>query len=245
MAWKSDFCFSDIYFHKLTCKIVAMNKPFKAFIFDLNGTMIDDMAFHVKAWYHLLNDELGAALSEEQVKVQMYGKNSEVMDRIFGKGHFSVEEADRLSLEKEKKYQAVYLPHLKLIEGLGDFLEAARQRHIPMAIGSAAIPFNIDFVLDNLHLRKYFSAIVSANDVEQSKPDPETYLKAAALLQTAPQHCFVFEDAPKGVEAALNAGMQSIVLTTMHERDEFLQYPNVVQFIEKYSNTLIQQLVKK
>ena len=244
MARKSDFCFSDIYFHKLTCKIVAMNKPFKAFIFDLNGTMIDDMAFHVKAWYHLLNDELGAGLSEEQVKVQMYGKNSEVMDRIFGKGHFSVEEADRLSLEKEKKYQAAYLPHLKLIEGLGDFLEAARQRHIPMAIGSAAIPFNIDFVLDNLHLRKYFSAIVSANDVEYSKPDPETYLKAAALLHTAPQHCLVFEDAPKGVEAAFNAGMQSVVLTTTHEKDEFLQYPNVVHFTEKYSNALILELLK-
>ena len=206
--------------------------------------MIDDMAFHVKAWYHLLNDELGAGLSEEQVKVQMYGKNSEVMDRIFGKGHFSVEEADRLSLEKEKRYQAEYLPHLKLIEGLPDFLETARQMHIPMAIGSAAMPFNINFVLDNLHLRKYFSAIVSANDVEYSKPDPETYLKAAALLQIAPDDCLVFEDAPKGVEAALNAGMQSVVLTTMHEKDEFSQYPNVIHFIEKYSNAFIQKLVK-
>ena len=113
-----------------------------------------------------------------------------------------------------------------------------------MAIGSAAIPFNIDFVLDNLHLRKYFSAIVSANDVEYSKPDPETYLKAAALLHTAPQHCLVFEDAPKGVEAAFNAGMQSVVLTTTHEKDEFLQYPNVVHFTEKYSNALILELLK-
>ncbi|HRP55503.1 HAD family phosphatase [Agriterribacter sp.] len=221
-----------------------MVKAAEAFIFDLNGTMIDDMAFHVKAWYHLLNDELGAGLSEEQVKVQMYGKNSEVMDRIFGKGHFSVEEADRLSLEKEKRYQSAYLPHLKLIEGLDGFLETARQRHIPMAIGSAAIPFNIDFVLDNLHLRKYFSAIVSANDVKRSKPDPETYLKAADLLQTAPQDCLVFEDAPKGVEAALNAGMQAVVLTTMHHKDEFVQYPNVVLFTEKYSNALIQKLAK-
>ena len=206
--------------------------------------MIDDMAFHVKAWYHLLNDELGAGLSEEQVKVQMYGKNSEVMDRVFGKGHFSVEEADRLSLEKEKRYQAAYLPHLKLIEGLPDFLETARQMHIPMAIGSAAMPFNINFVLDNLHLRKYFSAIVSANDVEYSKPDPETYLKAAALLQIAPDDCLVFEDAPKGVEAALNAGMQSVVLTKINEKDEFSQYPNVIHFIEKYSNAFIQKLVK-
>ena len=206
--------------------------------------MIDDMAFHVKAWYHLLNDELGAGLSEEQVKVQMYGKNSEVMDRIFGKGHFSVEEADRLSLEKEKRYQAAYLPHLKLIEGLPDFLETARQMHIPMAIGSAAMPFNINFVLDNLHLRHYFSAIVSADDVSRSKPHPETYLKAAALLNVPPEKCVVFEDAPKGVEAALNAGMHSVVLTTMHDKEDFSAYPNVIHFIEKYSNAFIQKLVK-
>jgi beta-phosphoglucomutase family hydrolase len=213
-----------------------MNKTFRAFIFDLNGTMIDDMAFHVKAWYHLLNDELGAGLNEAQVKAQMYGKNSEVMDRIFGKGHFSAEEAERLSLDKEKKYQATYLPHLKLIEGLTEFLEAARQRNILMAIGSAAIPFNIDFVLDNLRLRNYFSAIVSANDVQRSKPDPETYLKAAALLQTAPRHCLVFEDAPKGVEAALNAGMEAVALTTMHDRSGFSQYPNVIHFTNNYSD---------
>ena len=221
-----------------------MSKTFRAFIFDLNGTMIDDMAFHVKAWYHLLNDELGAGLNEEQVKTQMYGKNSEVMDRIFGKGYFSVEEAERLSLDKEKKYQAAYLPHLKLIEGLAEFLEAARQRNILMAIGSAAIPFNIDFVLDNLRLRNYFSAIVSANDVERSKPDPETYLKAAALLQTAPQHCLVFEDSPKGVEAALNAGMKAVALTTMHHRSEFHQYPNVIHFTNNYSDRPILELLR-
>jgi beta-phosphoglucomutase family hydrolase len=221
-----------------------MSKTFRAFIFDLNGTMIDDMAFHVKAWYHLLNDELGAGLNEEQVKTQMYGKNSEVMDRIFGKGYFSVEEAERLSLDKEKKYQAAYLPHLKLIEGLAEFLEAARQRNILMAIGSAAIPFNIDFVLDNLRLRNYFSAIVSANDVERSKPDPETYLKAAALLQTAPQHCLVFEDSPKGVEAALNAGMKAVALTTMHHRNEFAQYPNVIHFTNNYSDGPILELLR-
>ncbi len=213
-----------------------MTKAYQSFIFDLNGTMIDDMAYHVRAWHHLLTAELGAVLTSEEVKQEMYGKNSEVMDRIFGKGHFSVEEANRLSLEKEKRYQFEYKPHLKLIKGLENFLEQAFQNQVPMAIGSAAIPFNIDFVLDNLHLRKYFSAIVSADDVKRSKPHPETYLKAAALLHTAPADCLVFEDAPKGVEAAFNAGMHAIVITTMHAKEEFSAYPNVVKYITDYSN---------
>jgi len=113
-----------------------------------------------------------------------------------------------------------------------------------MGIGSAAIPFNIDFVLDNLHLRHYFKAIVSADDVAHSKPDPETYLKAAAQMGVAAEDCIVFEDAPKGVEAALNAGMQSVVLTTMHQAEEFSQYPNIIRFIKNYEGLTTAAITK-
>lgn len=218
-------------------------QTFGAFIFDMNGTMIDDMLFHVKAWSDMLNNDLGAGLTEAQVKAEMYGKNGEVLDRIFGQGHFTQEESDRLSVEKEKRYQADYLPHLALIRGLPSFLEKIYQRRIPMAIGSAAIPFNIDFVLDNLNLRHYFSAIVSADDVTISKPHPETYLKAAALLNVPPEKCLVFEDAPKGVEAALNAGMQAVAITTLHTPDEFYRYNNIIAFIKDYTDPAIEQLL--
>jgi beta-phosphoglucomutase len=208
----------------------------KAFIFDLNGTMIDDMQFHLKAWYHIMNDELGANLSWEAVKKEMYGKNSEVLERVFGKGRFTLEEMNELSIEKEKRYQREYIDHLRLIPGLPQFLEKAYALKIPMAIGSAAIMFNIDFVLNNLNIRHFFSAIVSADDVQHSKPHPETYLKAARQLGVAPQNCLVFEDAPKGVEAAQNANMPSVVLTLLHEQEDFSQYNNIVQYIKDYTH---------
>jgi beta-phosphoglucomutase family hydrolase len=207
----------------------------KAFLFDLNGTMIDDMQFHLKAWYHILNDDLGANLGWEETKSHMYGKNSELLIRIFGKDRFTTEEMDRLSLEKEKRYQQEYKPHLQLIPGLQQFLEKAHALNIPMAIGSAAIMFNIDFVLDNLNIRKYFKAIVSADDVTISKPNPETYLKCAEVLGVDPVNCVVFEDAPKGVEAAQNAGMPSVVLTTMHEKEEFAAYNNIITYTKDYT----------
>jgi beta-phosphoglucomutase len=207
----------------------------KAFLFDLNGTMIDDMQFHLKAWYHILNDDLGANLSWEETKSHMYGKNSELLVRVFGKNRFSQEEMDRLSVEKEKRYQQEYKPHLRLIPGLHQFLEKAHAMNIPMAIGSAAIMFNIDFVLDNLKIRHYFKAIVSADDVHTSKPHPETFLKAAELVGVNPGNCLVFEDAPKGVEAAQNAKMPSVVLTTMHEKEEFATYNNIIQYIRDYT----------
>jgi beta-phosphoglucomutase len=218
----------------------------KAFLFDLNGTMIDDMEFHLKAWYHILNDDLGANISWDDTKVQMYGKNSELLVRIFGPDKFTKEEMDRLSIEKEKRYQQEYKPQLKLIPGLHAFLEKAHAMNIPMAIGSAAIMFNIDFVLDNLNIRHFFKAIVSADDVSISKPHPETYLKCADLLGADPANCLVFEDAPKGVEAAQNAGMSSVVLTatTLHEKEEFAVYNNVIQYITDYTQLSPSDLVR-
>lgn len=208
----------------------------KAFLFDLNGTMINDMAYHADAWSYILNNDLKAGLSHEEVKAQMYGKNDELLVRVFGKDHFTKERMQQLSMEKERRYQLAYLPHLKLINGLHQFLEEAKQQGILLAIGSAAIPFNIDFVLDNLGIRDYFSAIVSADDVAVSKPDPETYLMCAAKLGVNANECIVFEDAPKGVEAARNAGMQTVVLTTMHDIDEFDVYENVLAFVDDYTS---------
>jgi HAD superfamily hydrolase (TIGR01509 family) len=212
----------------------------KAFLFDLNGTMVDDMDFHIRAWYDILNS-LGAGLSMAEVKKECYGKNDELLERIFP-GRFSVEEMTNMSYEKERAYQKAFRPVLKLINGLDVFLEKAAQKNIPMAIGSAAIMFNIDFVLDGLSLRPYFTKIVSAEDVAISKPDPETYFKCADSLGVAYKNCIVFEDAPKGVEAAQNAGMQAVVLTTMHTKEEFAMYKNITCFVSDYTDTQLDHL---
>lgn len=214
----------------------------KAIIFDLNGTMINDMEYHIRAWTEILNDEMKAGMTHEQIKSQMYGKNSELFIRVFGEGKMTKEEMDNWSMEKEKRYQKAYKPHVQLIKGLEPFLKRAHEKNIPMAIGSAAIPFNINFILDLLDIRKYFSAVVSADDVEISKPHPETFLKAARLLNMDPADCVVFEDAPKGVEAAKNAGIPCVVLTTLHTREEFPASDHIMAFVEDYTDPFIQTL---
>jgi beta-phosphoglucomutase len=199
---------------------------YKAFLFDLNGTMIDDMDYHIRAWHRIFNS-LGAKLTMEQAKAECYGKNHEVIERVFP-GRFSLEEKDKMSIDKETRYQQEFRPHLKLLDGLDDFLKKAKENNIKMAIGSAAIMFNIDFVLDGLNIRHYIDAIVSADDVAFSKPNPETFTRCAEMLNVLPKECLVFEDAPKGVEAAANAGMDCFVLTTMHTAEEFERYGNIV-----------------
>lgn len=209
-----------------------------AFLFDLNGTIVDDMAYHKKVWYHVLVNELGANMSFEQVAAEMYGKNSELLDRVFGVGHFSPEKVQEIEMAKERKYQEIYRPVMKALPGLLDFLEAAHSAGIPMAIGSAAIPFNIDFVLDGLQIRSYFSSIVSAFDVPVSKPNPDVFLKGAKDLGVAPENCIVFEDAPKGVEAAANAGMKAVAITTMHTKEEFSGYNNIIAYTKDYQTLM-------
>lgn len=217
---------------------------YSAFLFDLNGTLINDMAFHEQAWFHVLNNDLKAGLSMEQVKANMYGKNSELYDRVFGAGSFTEQEKEKWTLRKEKIYQQNFLPHLKLINGLGSFLQAASESGIKMAIGTAADPFNINYVFDNIPIRQYFEHIVSAKDVTNGKPHPEVFIKAADRINAPYPECIVFEDSPKGIEAAANAGMKAIAITTYHSKAAFEAFNNILFVINDYTDERLESLIK-
>lgn len=207
---------------------------YKAFIFDLNGTMINDMDYHVRAWHRILND-MGANISLEKMKGECYGKNEELLERIFP-GKFTLDERRQMGLAKEKQYQSAFRPHLRLIKGLDQLLQDAGKKRIKTAIGSAAIGYNIDFVVDGLHIRHYFDTFVSADDVKKSKPDPETFLKCADNLHINPASCLVFEDSPKGAECAKHAGMDCVIICTQHSPEDFKSLPNIISFISDYTS---------
>ena len=214
---------------------------YHAFIFDMNGTMINDMHYHEMAWYNVLVNQLKAPLTAGQVKHQLYGTALEMFERVFGPGKFSEEEIKRISYEKESRYRAEYLPHLKLIDGLDLFLQMAKAKNIALAVGTAAPKENVDFVLDNLKLRSYFPVVIGPEDVTESKPDPEVFLQAASRLGFPPENCVVFEDAPKGIEAAARAGMKAIAITSFHTVEE-LSNENVLFTIEDYTTADLYQL---
>lgn len=214
---------------------------YHAFIFDMNGTMINDMHYHELAWYNVLVNQLKAPLTPVQVKHQLYGTALEMFERVFGPGKFSEEEIKRISYEKESRYRAEYLPYLKLIDGLDIFLPKAKAKNIALAVGTAAPKENVNFVLDNLNLRSYFPVVIGPEDVTESKPDPEVFLKAASRLGFPPENCVVFEDAPKGIEAAARAGMKAIAITSFHTAEE-LSNENVLFTIEDYTISDLYQL---
>jgi HAD superfamily hydrolase (TIGR01509 family) len=205
---------------------------FKGFLFDLNGTMVNDMPYHIEAWQKEIL-KLGGQLTLEEMKHQCYGKNDELLERVFP-GRFTMEEKIKIGNDKEALYRIEFKPYLKLIDGLATFLAKANEQQIKMAIGSAAITENINFVIDNMQIAHYFGAIVSANHVVKSKPHPETFLKCADLLLLDPKDCLVFEDTPKGVECAMNAGMKAVVILGEHQKEEFAPFENVIHFTKDY-----------
>lgn len=203
-----------------------------AFIFDMDGTMVDNMMTHHRGWQKTLAN-YGLHLSLEEVIERCHGKNVEIIERLFP-GRFSLEARERISFEKESGYRAIFLPELRLVDGLPELLETARQQGIPMGIGTAAPKANVDFVLDNLNIRHYFQAVVHADDVGLGKPNPEVFFKVAEQLGVASPECLVFEDSPTGANTALNAGMKAIILTTTHHADEFAHIPSVLKCIPNY-----------
>ena len=208
-------------------------QPRKALIFDMDGTMVDNMMIHHRAWQQRLAQE-GLHFTMTEVVEHCHGKNLEILERLFGE-KYTEEQRMVISNEKEAVYRDVFRDDLKLINGLHELLATAFEHEIPIGIGTAAQYDNVNFVLDTLNIRNYFDVIVADVDVAKGKPDPEVFLKVAEKLNIDPKNCLVFEDSPVGAKAAENAGMKAIILTTTHKTSEFENYTTLIKCIGDYT----------
>ena len=186
----------------------------RAFIFDMDGTLVDNMRFHGAAWQTMLLEN-GIETDAHEFLVKTAGKtNREIIPNFFQDA--TEERLLELGLRKETIYRELFLPERKAIEGAIEFLESAKTLRIKMAVATAAPVANMEFVLDGLDLRRFFDAITTAANVSHGKPNPEVFLKSAEKLSVEPKNCLVFEDAVNGFEAAHRAGMKSIGIATVN-----------------------------
>lgn len=217
-----------------------MDKQF-GLIFDLDGTMINNMEFHKIAWKQMLN-KLGLSWTDEQVRPHLFGTNAEIYRRIFG-DVFTADEIERNSEEKEQTYRDIYKDHLRPVDGLSHLLDKVKaDERFKLAIGTSAPKKNVEFVLDGLDIRSHFSVVVTADDVVNGKPHPETFLKASRLLNIPPEKCLAFEDVSKGVQAARSAGMKSVVITTTHPKNDFESVSGIVKIIDSYNEISVSEI---
>ena len=198
----------------------------KAFIFDLDGVIVDTAKYHYFAWKELAN-KLGFEFTMEQnerLKGVSRVRSLEILLDI-GKVQLEEDQKSKYLEEKNKQYLQYIekMDHTEILPGIDDLLHYLKLNKIPYSLGSASK--NARLILEILDLIGLFDAIVDGNDVSTAKPDPEVFLLAAEKLGVRPEECIVIEDAQAGIEAANKAGMTSIGIgdeNVLHEADFLL-----------------------
>lgn len=183
----------------------------KGFIFDLDGVIVDTAKYHYRAWKKLA-DQLGFKFTHkhnELLKGVSRKRSLEILLAI-GKISASDEQKEYWMHSKNQEYLK-YIRKMTAEEILPDVpkvLNFLNSNNQPIALGSASK--NAEEILTRVGLLKDFKTLVDGTHVSKAKPDPEVFLKGAALLGIKPQDCVVFEDASAGIEAAKAAGMTAI-----------------------------------
>lgn len=190
----------------------------KGFIFDMDGVVVDNHAFHFSAWMEFAKTHR-FELNEEIYRERFNGKTNKDLFQMIFKDPGQAEMKSYAD-EKEGLYQQIYLPHMTPLKGLWDFLTELKGKKKKIALGTSAPPGNVDFVLDHLILRKFFDSIVDGTMVSRGKPDPEVYQQASFRLGLDPKDCVVFEDSLAGLEAGKRAGCEIIGVATSHTAKE-------------------------
>lgn len=190
----------------------------RALIFDMDGVLIDNSAYHAAAWQRFLSQQDGHA-KDYPVTRTLGRRNADLLPEIFGRP-CSEEEVARFSEQLEAIYLELYLPHMQPMPGLQAFYDSGRARGYACALATSAPAANVEVVLKTLGFEDAFAVILTEDDVRHGKPNPEIYLESAKRLGRAPAECAVFEDSLAGVTAARAAGAPCVALTTSYGRTE-------------------------
>lgn len=183
----------------------------KAFIFDLDGVLCFTDKFHFRAW-KIVCDKLGIAF-DEKINDRLRGvSRTESLEIILSLSGKTLSDGQKIEIAEEKN--EVYRQFLSELKGsdisdeVRTTLATLRGREYKLAVGSSSK--NTPLILEKTDMKKYFDAVSDGNGLVRSKPDPEVFLKAAALLGLAPSECYVVEDAAVGIEAGRKGGFSTV-----------------------------------
>jgi len=188
-----------------------LEKEYEGLVFDLDGTLADTMPTHFVAWVQTL-ERYGITLSEERFYA-LGGVPAELIIEMLGKEQ--CKEVDPVLVAEEKELLFIELiGTVQPVEPVLAIAEAHRGQ-LPMAIATGSPVWLAEKMLKALNIFDWFGAVVGAEMVENPKPAPDTFELAAKLIKVDPKRCHAFEDTKLGIEAATQAGMKVLDVTTL------------------------------
>lgn len=213
----------------------------KAFIFDLDGVLVDTAKYHFLAWQKLAS-HLGITFTHEDNENLKGVSRVRSLELILNLGNYQATDSQKESWlqEKNKDYLAYIdaMDESEILPGVLKVLDFLRQNKQFIVLGSASK--NAISILEKVHILHYFDAIVDGNNVSNAKPDPEVFLQGAKKVNVSNQNCIVFEDSVAGVQAANAANMISIGIgdaTVLHEAK--FNFKDFTQIDEAFLNSLV------
>jgi beta-phosphoglucomutase len=212
----------------------------KAVIFDMDGVICHTNPFHSIAFKEFFAKR-NLFPTEEEFALHMYGKNnSYILSHFLGR---KIEGQELLELENEKEslFREIYKGQVNPITGFLEFFNSLKSEGFLTGIATSAPYANLELIAGKLSLFDHMESILASEHVSKHKPDPEVYLKSAAILNVEPDFCVVFEDSYSGVTAAKNAGMKVVGVLSSHSKEEL---PLCDLFIEDFRQVDLERILR-
>ncbi len=210
-------------------------------IFDMDGVLADTGPIHFESWVKL-TAEIGVEFTRDMFE-QTFGQQSPTITRKLVGPEEDNNLVEKWANLKEQYYRKMIKDKLTPLPGVIKIINDLKSEGFKLAVGSSGPPENVDLLLTKIKIKENFNVVITAAEVKKGKPEPDVFLMAANYLNINPRNCIVIEDAPVGIEAAKRAGMQSVALTTTHDKEELLDANLIVSDLSKISINDIKKLL--
>jgi HAD superfamily hydrolase (TIGR01509 family) len=209
----------------------------QAVIFDMNGVIIDDEHIHEHAFSQVL-ESYGIELTHQAYLDSCAGRTDAVgFKQLSAQFEININMYEALKA-KSAAYLRLFPQHKRAYPGVIDLINHLHNRFV-LALTTSSNKNEANLVLTEFKIKDAFSVVVTAEDVQRGKPDPQPYLLTASRLEVQPAECVVIEDSKSGVRSAKAAGMTCLAITTTHSASDLLEADNVLDSFDAIKNYLI------